>query len=34
MGHLSPERRAKRAVLTQELGAVYYTRPASPLGEV
>ena len=33
MGHLSPERRAKRAVLTQELGAVYYARPAGPLGE-
>ena len=33
LGHLSPERRAKRAVLTQELGAVYYARPAGPLGE-
>ncbi len=40
MGHLNPERRAKRAVLTQELGAVYYlpagrhgARPASPLRE-
>ena len=33
MGHLSPERRAKRAVLTQELGAVYYARPSGPLGE-
>jgi hypothetical protein len=30
MGHLSPQRRAKRAVLTQELGAVYYEQP---LGE-
>jgi NADH-quinone oxidoreductase subunit H len=27
MGHLRPERRAKRAVLTQELGAIYYTAP-------
>jgi hypothetical protein len=25
MGHMRPERRAKRAVLTQELGAIYYT---------
>jgi hypothetical protein len=25
MGHLKPERRAKRAVLTQELGANYYS---------
>ena len=33
MGHLSPERRAKRAVLTQELGAVYYARPTGPLEE-
>ena len=32
-GHLRPERRAKRAVLTQELGAIYYRRPAGPLGE-
>ncbi len=27
MGHLRPERRAARAVLTQELGAIYYTAP-------
>ncbi len=33
MGHLKPERRAKRAVLTQELGAVYYVQPERPLGE-
>jgi NADH-quinone oxidoreductase subunit H len=40
MGHLNPERRAKRAVLTQELGAVFYlpagrhgARSAGPLGE-
>ena len=40
MGHLRPERRAKRAVLTQELGAVYYVpagrhgvQPERPLGE-
>ncbi len=32
MGHVSPERRAKRAVLTQELGAIYY-QPAGPTGE-
>ena len=30
MGHLRPERRAKRAVLTQELGAVYYSQPERP----
>ena len=40
MGHLKPERRAKRAVLTQELGAVYYVpagrhgvQPERPRGE-
>jgi len=40
MGHLKPERRAKRAVLTQELGAIYYVPagsqgapPERPLGE-
>ncbi|MCH7577654.1 MAG: NADH-quinone oxidoreductase subunit NuoH [Chloroflexi bacterium] len=40
MGHLSPQRRAKRAVLTQELGAIYYrpadghgARPTRPLGD-
>ena len=40
MGHLKPERRAKRAVLTQELGAVYYVpagrhgvQPERPVGE-
>ena len=27
MGHRRPERRPKRAVLTQELGAIYYTAP-------
>jgi len=27
MGHLKPERRAKRALLTQELGAIYYAAP-------
>jgi hypothetical protein len=27
MGHLRPERRAKRAVLTQELGTIYYAPP-------
>jgi len=30
MGHLRPERRAKRALLTQELGAVYYSQPERP----
>ncbi len=42
MGHLSPQRRAKRAVLTQELGAIFYlpaggqgpVQPARPRGEV
>jgi NADH-quinone oxidoreductase subunit H len=27
MGHLKPERRAKRALLTQELGTIYYAAP-------
>src|SRR3990172_8747262 len=33
MGHLKPERRAKRAVLTPEPGAVYYVQPERPRGE-
>lgn len=33
MGHTRPERRAKRAVLTQELGAIYYTQPGRSVGE-
>jgi hypothetical protein len=33
MGHLRPERRAKKALLTQELGAIYYLPPERPLGE-
>jgi NADH-quinone oxidoreductase subunit H len=40
MGHMRPERRATRVVLTQELGSIFYvppdrhgTRPAGPLGE-
>ncbi len=32
MGHLSPQQRAKRAVLTQELGATYF-RPAGGYGD-
>jgi NADH-quinone oxidoreductase subunit H len=32
MGHASPERKAKRAVLTQDVGAIYY-QPADPVGE-
>lgn len=33
MGHLSPKRRAKRALLTQELGTVFFGEPGAPVGE-
>ena len=33
MGHLQPERRAKRAVLTQELGAVFYVEASGTAGD-
>jgi NADH-quinone oxidoreductase subunit H len=33
MGHLSPKHRAKRALLTQELGTVFFGEPGSPVGE-